>query len=216
MGKLESEIINIIAKEEGLNIAEIKASSTLHDLGIDSLSSLELLAILEEEYDINIPEDDLSNTNSIKELTGVVSKALKKKEGDMKKDTFYKWMFFVAGAYDVFLGALFFFFYKPLYGSLGLVIPNRIEYVQLPSLLVFLFGVMFFYVYKDMYKNLDMVKVGVLFKISYVSLAFFYYFKANLHYIFMLFAWIDVIFLALFVMFLSYVTNKGTMESSSK
>jgi len=79
VNKLEQEIIDIIAEEGAIDKSEIRVDSNLYDLGIDSLSSLEILVALEEKYDIRISQNRLKNVNSVREIIRVVSSQLKKK-----------------------------------------------------------------------------------------------------------------------------------------
>lgn len=79
MNELEQEIIDTIAEEGAIDKSEIKLDSNLYDLGIDSLSSLEILVALEEKYDIRISQNRLKNVNSVREIIRVVSSQLKKK-----------------------------------------------------------------------------------------------------------------------------------------
>ncbi len=80
MNELEQEIIDTIAEEGAIDKSEIKLDSNLYDLGIDSLSSLEILVALENKYDITIAENRLKNVNSVREIIRVVSSELKKKQ----------------------------------------------------------------------------------------------------------------------------------------
>ena len=80
MDKLEQEIIDAIADEGAIDRSEIKLDSNLYDLGIDSLSSLEILVALENKYDIRIAQNRLKNVNSVREIVKVVSSELKKKQ----------------------------------------------------------------------------------------------------------------------------------------
>ena len=79
MSKVEQEIIDIIAEEGAIDRDEIKLDSNLYDLGIDSLSSLEILVALEAKYDITIAQNRLKSVNSVREIIRVVSSELKKK-----------------------------------------------------------------------------------------------------------------------------------------
>jgi len=79
VSKLEQEIIDIIAEEGAIDKSEIRPGSNLYDLGIDSLSSLEILVALEDKYDIRISQNRLKNVNSVREIIRVVSSQLKKK-----------------------------------------------------------------------------------------------------------------------------------------
>ncbi len=80
MNELEQEIIDTIAEEGAIDKSEIKLDSNLYDIGIDSLSSLEILVALEDKYDIRISQNRLKNVNSVREIIRVVSRQLKKKE----------------------------------------------------------------------------------------------------------------------------------------
>jgi len=80
MRELEQEVIDTIAEEGEIDRSEITPDSNLYDLGIDSLSSLEILVVLEEKYDIIIKQNRLRNVNSVREIVKVVSSELKKKE----------------------------------------------------------------------------------------------------------------------------------------
>jgi acyl carrier protein len=79
VNELEQEIIDTIAEEGAIDKSEIKLDSNLYDLGIDSLSSLEILVALEDKYDIRISQNRLKNVNSVRGIIRVVSSQLKKK-----------------------------------------------------------------------------------------------------------------------------------------
>ncbi len=80
MNELEQEIIDTIAEEGAIDKSEIKLDSNLYDLGIDSLSSLEILVALENKYDITIAQNRLKNVNSVRQIVRAVLSALKKKQ----------------------------------------------------------------------------------------------------------------------------------------
>ena len=80
MKQLEQEIINTIAEEAAVDKGEINLDSNLYDLGIDSLSSLEILVALETKYDIRISQNRLRNVNSVRKIVRIVSSELKKKQ----------------------------------------------------------------------------------------------------------------------------------------
>jgi len=80
VNKLEQEIIDTIAEEGVIDKSEIKLDSNLYDLGIDSLSSLEILVALENKYDITIAQNRLKNVNSVRQIVRAVLSALKEKQ----------------------------------------------------------------------------------------------------------------------------------------
>ena len=56
----------IIAEQLNVNEAEIKPETKFKDdLGADSLDLFELVMALEEEYDVEIPSDDLAELNTV-------------------------------------------------------------------------------------------------------------------------------------------------------
>ena len=82
MNQLEQEIINTIAEEAAVDKGEINLDSNLYDLGIDSLSSLEIVVALEKKYDIRISQNRLKKINNIREIIRVVvGEVQKKKKG---------------------------------------------------------------------------------------------------------------------------------------
>ena len=72
--------IDTIAEEGMIDKNEIKLDTNLYDLGIDSLSSLEILVALENKYDITIAQNRLKNVNSVRQIVRAVLSALKKKQ----------------------------------------------------------------------------------------------------------------------------------------
>jgi len=79
MHRLEREILDTIAEEGELKRSDIKLDSNLYDLGIDSLSSLEILVVLEAKYDIVIPQGNLRNVKTARQIISVISDELQKK-----------------------------------------------------------------------------------------------------------------------------------------
>lgn len=62
-------IKEIIAEQLNLDAAEIKPETSFKDdLGADSLDLFEVVMSLEEEYDIEIPPEEVSNLNTVAEV----------------------------------------------------------------------------------------------------------------------------------------------------
>ena len=63
---IEERIIKIVAEQLGSGEDEItNESSFIDDLGADSLDTVELVMALEEEFDIEIPDDDAENIATV-------------------------------------------------------------------------------------------------------------------------------------------------------
>ena len=58
MKEIQAKVIQIISEQLGKNESEIKMSSHfIEDLDADSLDTVELVMALEEEFDIDIPDE---------------------------------------------------------------------------------------------------------------------------------------------------------------
>lgn len=65
----ETELKNIMSKLSGRKAEEIHEGTVLiEDLHLDSLKIVELLAILSEEYNLTITEEDAMNFHTYKDL----------------------------------------------------------------------------------------------------------------------------------------------------
>lgn len=59
----------IIADQLSVDASEIELTTSFKDdLGADSLDLFELVMALEEEYNVEIPADDLSNLNTVEDV----------------------------------------------------------------------------------------------------------------------------------------------------
>lgn len=63
------KVQEIIAEQLNLDAEEIKLETSFKDdLGADSLDLFEVVMSLEEEYDIEIPPEEVSNLNTVAEV----------------------------------------------------------------------------------------------------------------------------------------------------
>ena len=62
----------IIVDELGVDAEAVTIDSTLEDLGADSLDAVELIMALEEEYDLEIAEDDAKAMKSFKNIVDYI------------------------------------------------------------------------------------------------------------------------------------------------
>mgnify|MGYP006305700763 CR=1 FL=1 len=58
MASVQEKVIEIISEQLGKDKDQIKPESTFVDLGADSLDTAELVMEFEDEFGINIPEDE--------------------------------------------------------------------------------------------------------------------------------------------------------------
>jgi len=52
---VEQKVVEIIAEQAVLDVSDVNASSSLEDLGIDSLGLVESIFAIEEAFDIQVP-----------------------------------------------------------------------------------------------------------------------------------------------------------------
>ncbi len=79
MENIEQRVKKIVAEQLGVNEAEIKnESSFVDDLGADSLDTVELVMELEEEFDINIPDDAAEKIQTVGQAIDHIERAVQK------------------------------------------------------------------------------------------------------------------------------------------
>lgn len=128
---------------------------------------------------------------------------------------FFKAVFLVAALYDLVLGAVFFFLYRPLFDAFGIDLPNNTSYIHLTAGYVFVQGVGYWFVYRNMMRNVDLVKLGIVYKIIYSGVAVYYLAIGELlNAAFAWFAVFDGVFAVLFVAFLLRVRALQPHEHS--
>jgi acyl carrier protein len=68
------KIKKIIADQLSMEVEEVKLESTFSDdLGVDSLEIFEIVMSLEEEFDIEIPNEDIENIKTIGDIVNYVN-----------------------------------------------------------------------------------------------------------------------------------------------
>jgi acyl carrier protein len=70
------KIAAVISTKKGVNIELIKFESSFEELGLDSLDAVELIADLEDEFNVTIPNIELQNIKSVKQAVSSLEKAM--------------------------------------------------------------------------------------------------------------------------------------------
>jgi acyl carrier protein len=64
--QIEAKVRSIVAEQLGVGEDEIKVeSSFIEDLGADSLDIVELVMAMEEEFEVEIPDDEAENIKTV-------------------------------------------------------------------------------------------------------------------------------------------------------
>jgi len=76
VASVSERVIDIVAAQLGVNKEQItKETSFVNDLGADSLDTVELVMELEEEFDINIPDDSAEKIQTVGQAIDYIEKA---------------------------------------------------------------------------------------------------------------------------------------------
>ena len=70
------KIATLLASKKGVNKELINIDSSFEELGLDSLDAVELIADLEDEFNVTIPNIELQNIKSVKQAVNGLQKAI--------------------------------------------------------------------------------------------------------------------------------------------
>ncbi len=76
---LENRVIQVIAKAQNISPDVIGLDQSIESIGQDSLDLVNLLFALEDEFDLNIPED-VKTSKSVRDVVKEIEQALEAKE----------------------------------------------------------------------------------------------------------------------------------------
>jgi acyl carrier protein len=75
VASVKERVIDIVAEQLGVNKEQITTeTSFVNDLGADSLDVVELVMELEEEFDINIPDDAAEKIQTVGQAVDYIEK----------------------------------------------------------------------------------------------------------------------------------------------
>lgn len=77
MDEILKRVKRIVSEELQVDESEISEDSSITELGGDSLKALSIISALEAEFNITIPDEEISQINSIKTTVDAVTRHLK-------------------------------------------------------------------------------------------------------------------------------------------
>lgn len=81
MSNVAERVKKIVAEQLGIEAKDIKnEASFVDDLGADSLDTVELVMALEEEFEIEIPDEEAEKITTIQQAIDHIEAHLKEKE----------------------------------------------------------------------------------------------------------------------------------------
>ena len=77
MASVKERVVDIVGEQLGVSKEQINdETSFVNDLGADSLDTVELVMELEEEFDINIPDDAAEKIQTVGQAIEYIEKAV--------------------------------------------------------------------------------------------------------------------------------------------
>ena len=77
IAEIKNRVIEIIANQLGIEEDDVTAeASVIDDLGADSLDVVELVMALEEEFDLEIPDEEAEKITSVQNIFDYMASAL--------------------------------------------------------------------------------------------------------------------------------------------
>jgi acyl carrier protein len=75
--EVEEKVINIVCGQLGTSREKVKPeTSFINDLGADSLDTVELVMEFEDEFEINIPDEDAEKIQTVGDAVSYISNKL--------------------------------------------------------------------------------------------------------------------------------------------
>ena len=128
----------------------------------------------------------------------------------------WRWVFAAVGVYDVVLGVAFFVFYERLFDLLDIPLPDTAAYIHLSAALIAVQGVSYLLAARRPIRNVDIIRVGVLYKLTYAGLALYYALIGEApHVLFLWFGAVDAVTVVAFAAFLWLVRRAVPDEAAA-
>jgi len=77
---VEDKVLEVITREQHLELGVVKPESTFAELGIDSLDGVNILFALEEEFKIDIPDAVAQNMKSVRQVVDSLTRVIEGKD----------------------------------------------------------------------------------------------------------------------------------------
>jgi len=82
MAQVNDRVKKVVAEVCKVGLADVKDQSDfVKDLGMESIQSIELVASFEEEFDIEIDEDDVTDITTVDRASEYIKQAIKEQHG---------------------------------------------------------------------------------------------------------------------------------------
>lgn len=76
---LTRSVLRIVAETQRKELSQVKVESTFEELGIDSMDGVNIVFALENEFDINVPDDEVKNIRGVSDMVNGVRRLVAEK-----------------------------------------------------------------------------------------------------------------------------------------
>jgi acyl carrier protein len=73
-GDLTDRVLRIIADNQRKDVSLVTTDSSFEELGIDSMDAVNIVFALENEFNINVPDEEMKNIRSVRDIVEGVHK----------------------------------------------------------------------------------------------------------------------------------------------
>ncbi len=73
---LTERVLHIIAETQRKDPSQVTIDSTFEELGIDSMDGVNIVFALENEFNINVPDDEVKNIRSVRDVVDGVRRCV--------------------------------------------------------------------------------------------------------------------------------------------
>ena len=133
------------------------------------------------------------------------------KNSETSSESGYKTFFYVAAAYNLGMGLIFFLFFSRLMALFAMPLPPRelVAFHQLGIVLAMVFGIGYYMVARDLYSHTGIVLLGAIGKISVFFIFLYHLLFSGLAFMIFLAGVGDLIFSIFFIRFLFFARNRA-------
>lgn len=81
-GDVTQRVLRIIADNQRKDVSLVTMESSFEELGIDSMDAVNIVFALENEFNINVPDEEMKNIRSVRDIVEGVQKLVAAKPPD--------------------------------------------------------------------------------------------------------------------------------------
>ncbi len=74
--ELTQRVLRIIAETQRKEPSQVTAESSFEELGIDSMDGVNIVFALENEFNINVPDEEVKNIHSVRDMINGVRRLI--------------------------------------------------------------------------------------------------------------------------------------------